>query len=277
MIQSIKLCTAGILASALLAAGCGTTSGNSFEEKTRGWSAEKLYNTASGELSSYDFDEAAKYLERLDAQHPNSAFAQQALLDLAYSYYQDQSTDLAIATAERFINNYPRHKNVDYAYYIRGIANYDRGFGFITKIFPPNEFKTDQTNALQTFRYFSELVQRFPNSRYAKDATQRMQFIRNNLAKYEAVVGNYYLERQSYVAAVNRGKAVLQNFQTTPAAKAALAVMVEAYAQMGMRELAQVSMDTLAKNFSRDPFTTRSASVMAGKPVKSMKKMIENL
>lgn len=263
---------------ALATTACANFGKQSAESRTRGWSEQRLYQEASRQINRFNFDDAAEYLERLDAQYPNSSYAQQTLLDLAYAYYKNNDTDLAIVTAERFIKSYPAHPNVDYAYYIRGVANYDRGFGFIAKIFPPDPSQTDQSNAIETFKYLDELVTRFPNSRYTPDATKRLKFIRNNLSKYEAIVANYYLERQNYVAAVTRAKAVLQNFQSSPASKAALAVMVEAYTELKMHDLAQDAMAVLQSTYPKDPFTARSYQVFTTKKSgSSMKKMIENL
>lgn len=267
-----------ITALALSTSACANFGKQTAESRTRGWSEQRLYEEATRQIKRFNFDDAADYLERLDAQYPNSSYAQQTLLDLAYAYYKNKDTDLAIVTAERFIKSYPTHPNVDYAYYIRGVANYDRGFGFISKIFPPDPAQTDQANAIQTFKYLSELVQRFPSSRYTPDATKRLKFIRNNLSKYEAIVANYYLERDNYVAAVTRAKAVLQNFQSSPANKAALAVMVEAYTQMKMHDLAQDSMAILQQTYPKDPFTYRSYQVFTTKqPGSSMRRMIENM
>ena len=215
-------------------------------DMTEGWSANRLYTTAKEATAEGNYDYAVELLEKLQARYPFGRYAQQAQIELIYAYYKDNEPDLAIASADRFIRTYPRHPVVDYAYYLKGLTNFNRGVTAVEKLFPNDPAKTDTEVALQSFNDFSELVQRFPDSRYAEDARQRMVFLRNNLAAYEVNVADFYLRRGAYVAAANRGKYVLENYQQTPAATDALAVMVRAYHNMGMDDLAADSLRVLS-------------------------------
>ena len=217
-------------------------------DTTEGWSVSRLYSEAKDELNSGNYETAIKYFEKLQARYPFGRYAQQAQLELIYAYYKSDEPDAAIAAADRFIRTYPRNPFVDYAYYLKGIVNFSRGSGFAERIFPNDPTQTDTSTTLQSFNDFSELVRKFPQSKYAEDAKQRMLFLRNNLAAYEVRVANYYIRRKAYVAAVNRAKYVLMTYPRTPAVADALAAMTRAYVAMDMMGLAQDSLRVLTLN-----------------------------
>ena len=156
--------------------------------------------------------------------------------------------DSAIATTEQFIKNYPRHPDIDYAYYLRGLANFSQTDGLLDNLLDLDPTKRDPRTAHDSFRYFSELVRRFPDSAYAADAVQRMVHLKNHLARHELHVADYYMRRKAYVAVVSRAKYVVENYPQTPAVPRALEMMAEAYDRLGLDELAQDARRVLAAN-----------------------------
>ncbi len=218
-------------------------------DETKDWSAQKLYSEASSELADSDWEGAIDLFEKLEARYPFGRFAQQALLESAYAYYKFGEADSAISAIDRFIKTYPRHPSLDYAYYLRGLVNFTRGDTFITKILPRDPAERDAGAARQAYFDFAELIKRFPNSRYAEDAGQRMVFLRNNLAQYEMHVADYYMRRGAYVAASNRAKQVVESYQGTPAVPVALETLVQAYRKLGLDDLAADAERVLKLNY----------------------------
>ncbi len=227
------------------------------EDKTIGWSAQKLYGEAKNSLNKRDYETAIEYYEKLEARYPFGKYAQQAMLEVAYAYYKSDEPDSAIAATERFIRTYPRHPHVDYAYYLQGLANFNRGKGLVEKYLPQDPAQRDPGAALQSFGDFSELVRRFPDSKYAADAAQRMRFLRNNLAEYEVHVADYYIRRGAYLAAANRANYVIEHYQRTPAVPDALVVMAKAYKILGLDELSRDALRVLRLNFPDHPGITQ--------------------
>jgi outer membrane protein assembly factor BamD len=186
--------------------------------------------------------------EKLEARYPFGRYAMQAQLDAAYAHYRAEEPDEAIAAAERFIKLYPQNPYVDYAYYLKGIVNYNRSVGFLDKYIPTDPSQRDPGAALDAFADFSELVQRFPDSKYAEDSRQRMVYLRNNLARHEVNVARYYIKRGAYLAAASRANYVIERFQRTPAVEDALEVLIEAYRALGENKLAADAQQVLEVN-----------------------------
>lgn len=245
--------TMRILTSVLLACLLLTVSACSWlpeeEDPTRGWSASRIYNEAHTALQKEDYETAVKYFELLEARYPFGRYAQQAQLEIAYTYYKYNEPDSAIAAAERFIRLHPRHPHVDYAYYLKGLVNFNRDSSFLERIFPQDPSTRDPGSTRQAFFDFVELVKRFPDSKYAEDARKRSLYLRNNLAHHEVHVANYYMRRQAYVAAVNRAKYVLEHYDQATATPDALVVMIQAYEKLDMQELAQDARRVLSLNY----------------------------
>ncbi|RKT43286.1 outer membrane protein assembly factor BamD [Thiocapsa rosea] len=223
-----------VLAVAL--AGCGVF-GKEID-LTENWSAARLYAEASSELDSGNYARAIEYYEKLEARYPFGRYAMQSQLDVAYAHYRADEPEAAIAAADRFIKLYPQNPYVDYAYYLKGLVNYNRSVGFLDRYVPTDASQRDPGSALDAFVDFSVLVERFPDSRYAEDARQRMLYLRNNLAKHEINVARYYMRRGAYLAAANRANYVIERFQRTSAVESALEVLIDAYTALGKRELA---------------------------------------
>jgi outer membrane protein assembly factor BamD len=231
---------------ALTLAGCGIF-GKEIDT-TEGWSASKLYAEAASEMDSGSYERSIELYEKLEARYPFGRYAMQAQLDVAYAHYRADQPDEAIAAADRFIKLYPQNPFVDYAYYLKGIVNYNRSVGFIDRYIPTDPSQRDPGAALEAFADFSELVRLFPDSKYAEDARQRMVYLRNNLAKHEVNVARYYMKRGAYLAAANRSNFVIERFQRTPAVEDALEVLVDAYRAVGEEKLASDTQRVLEIN-----------------------------
>lgn len=217
-------------------AGCGIF-GKEFDT-TEGWSANKLYAEAASELDSSNYARAIEMYQKLESRYPFGRYAMQAQLDVAYAHYRAEEPEEAIAAADRFIKLYPQNPFVDYAYYLKGIVNYNRSVGFLDRYIPMDASQRDPGSALDAFVDFSALVERFPESKYAEDARQRMLYLRNNLAKHEVNVARYYMRRGAYLAAANRANYVIERFQRTSAVEGALEVLIDAYNALGKKQLA---------------------------------------
>jgi len=240
-----------------LAAASGCESFGKREDKTKDWSAQRLYDEGKAALNGGDYETAIDMYEKLEARYPFGAYAQQGLLELAYAYYKFEEPASAIAAADRFIKLYPQHPNVDYAYYLKGLVNFNRGRGFIAAIverYIPNDDAQRDTGALRdAFNDFAELTRRFPDSQYARDANQRMLYLRNTLAEHEIHVARYYMKREAYVAAANRARHVVENYQRTPAVVDGLAIMAKAYKLLGLEDLAADALRVLELNAPGHP------------------------
>jgi len=232
------------LLAVLFTLGCAST----VEDELGGLSAIELYDQAKKALNSGDYETAINTFERLEARFPFGKYAQQAQLEIAYAYYKFDEPDSSIATADRFIQNNPGNPHLDYAYYLKGLANYTRGENIIDRLAPREPSERDTRALRDSFNDFTLLVKKFPDSRYAPDAKKRLVYLHNMLAKYEIYVAYYYMRRGAYVAAANRAKYVIENYQRTPAAQGALEVLVQAYTKMGMNDLANDTQRILDLN-----------------------------
>jgi len=164
-------------------------------------------------LEKNSYSAAISKLKALESRYPFGRYAEQAQLELIYAYYQNKEPEAVRATADRFIRLHPQHANVDYAYYMKGMASFDQDRGLLARFLPLDMSKRDPGAARDSYNEFAQLTNRYPNSRYAADAKQRMIYLRNLLAAYEVNVAHFYLKRQSYVAALNRGATLLKTFK----------------------------------------------------------------
>ena len=225
--------------------GCETLEAFSSKESTTakedeyvGWDDAKFHQQAKEALDNQNFQKAITLYEALEARYPFGDYAAQAQLNVAYAYYKNDDPEAAIAAADRFIKVHPRNSNVDYAYYLKGLVNYNRGIGFIDRFLPTDSSQRDPGNAKDAYDNFQELIRRFPNSKYVPDARLRMVALRNNMGMYELHVADFYMRRKAYVAAVNRANHIVKEYQRTPAVPYALKIMQEAYTHLGMDDLA---------------------------------------
>lgn len=248
--------TVFILSIATILQGCeilsflSKNSGDSAkEEEYIGWDEKRFHDQAKEALEAKSYQKAVTLYEALESRYPFGDYAPQAQLSVAYSYYKNDDPEAAIAAADRFIKINPRSPSVDYAYYLKGLVNYNRGIGFIDRFLPTDSTQRDPGNAKDAFDNFQELVRRFPNSQYVPDARLRMVALRNNMAMYEVHVADYYMRRQAYVAAVSRANHIIKDFQRTPAVPAALEILQEAYRKLGMDDLAADAQRVYALNY----------------------------
>lgn len=227
-------------------------------DPTAGMSAAEIYEEARAKLDNLEYESAIQYYERLESRYPYGPYAERAQLEVIYAYYKYNETETAILAAERFIKLHPNHDNVDYAYYLRGLASFKLDPSLLDRWFDQDVSERDPKSARQAFQYFSELVNKFPRSRYAPDAITRMYLLRDNLAKHETHIASYYYKRGAYVAAVNRAKHIVENYQSTPSVPDALSIMVRAYHQLGLNDLAQDALRVLEMNHPQHPATRRA-------------------
>jgi outer membrane protein assembly factor BamD len=231
----------------VLVAACGLLP--ELEDETRGWSAQKLYAEAKDNLDSRNYEKAVKYYQKLEARYPYGRYAQQAQLEMAYAYYKDSEPAQAIGAADRFIKLHPGHPNVDYAYYLKGLANFNDDAGWINYIGGQDLTERDPKAARDAFEAFKDLVTRFPKSRYTPDGLARMNYLLNALASHEVHVARYYMKREAYVAAVNRAQFALKSYPQAPANEEGLVILVKAYDALGMTDLRDDARRVLDKNF----------------------------
>ncbi len=245
---SISCFAPGVLLLGLsMLAGCSQITDQ--QDPTADWTARQLYDAARESADKRDFEQAIGHYKKLEARYPFGPLAQQAQIDLIHAYYRNEEPSVAIATAEHFIKLHPRHPNVDYAYYMKGMAYFSGESSFVEKIYPLDKTERDMSSALEAFRSFEELIQRFPGSRYAADARQRMVHLKNTLAAREAHIARYYLRRGAWLAASNRARYVVENYQGTPAIPDVLEIMVEAYRQLELDDLSEDALRVLTLNY----------------------------
>jgi len=212
-------------------------------------SAEELYDRGKRALDSGAWDSAIGAYRALQTRYPFGRHTEQSMLDLSYAYFKRGQREEALSLLDRFIRTYPAHPSVDYAYYLKGLVNYEQNVGFLERIMPARVRDRDQTSLQDAFLDFSELIRRFPDSRYVPDARQRMVFLRNSLAAYELIVAEYYLSRKAYIAAANRARYALEVYPQTPVTPEALIVLHKAYTSLELPALADSSMAVLELNF----------------------------
>lgn len=218
-------------------------------DETKGWSAEKLYSEAKDRLGGGQYEDAIKYYEKLEARYPYGRYAQQAQLEIAYAYYKDQEPAQAITAAERFIKLHPNHPHVDYAYYLKGLANFNENLGILGHVGDQDMTERDPKATRQAFDAFKELAARFPDSRYAPDAIARMGYLVNALAAHEIHVARYYMRRGAYVAAANRAQFTLKTYPRAPANEEGLVILVQAYDALALNDLRDDAERVMKKNF----------------------------
>ncbi|MDH3452207.1 MAG: outer membrane protein assembly factor BamD, partial [Gammaproteobacteria bacterium] len=214
----------GVLCLVLLAACSGVA-----KDPYADWSAKDIYDSARSAMNAGEFGEAVKLFEALEARYPFGRYALQTQLDIAYAYYKFDEMESAIAAADRFIKFNPRHERVDYAYYLKGLAYFNRGRAFFESLAPREFASVDQSQLRDSYRAFDDLLRKFPDSKYAADARQRMVYLRNKQAEHEYLVASYYFRRGAFAGAVNRVKYLINHMDGAPVVPEALVLMVKAY------------------------------------------------
>ena len=249
------VCAMVLTASALVLGGCSSTP----VDKTAGMSPNRLYSEAKDEMSSGQWDKAIPYLEKLEARAAGTPLAQQAQLDKAYAHFKAGESAQAIATLERFIKLHPASPALDYALYMKGIVNFNDDLGILSAVTRQDLAERDQKAAKESFESFRELSARFPYSKYAPDARQRMNYIVSSLAQYEVHVANYYFKRGAYLAAINRAQVAVSDYRDVPAIEEALFVLYKSYDALGMVQLRDDTKRVLQTNYPQSEFLTKGA------------------
>ncbi len=247
-----------LLSAGLLLSGCATTA----SDPTAGLSAAELYAKARERLNAGAYQKAIDYYETLESRYPFGDYATQAQLDVAYAYYRYNEPESAIAAADRFIKLHPRHPAVDYAYYLKGLVNFGLKKSVMDKLYTRDLADYDKTIMQQSYDDFAILVKRFPDSSYAPDAIKRMVYLRNQLARAEIKVAEFYLQRHAPVAAANRARSVVESYQGSDSVKRALQIMIIAYRKLELDDLARDAERVLKLNYGDEALNEiASASV----------------
>ena len=243
-----------VIVSAVLLTACATSTTDTDAQITQDWPVEKLYTEAHDELQKGNYTRAVKLYGLLKSRFPYGRFAQQAQMDSAYALYLDEEKDKALAEIEQFQRDYPNHKDMDYILYLKGTVHFNEDRSFMNKVAAQDWSDRDPTANREAYLTFAELVKRYPNSRYANDAKERMVKIVHALGGHEMAVARYYMERGAYLAAANRAKNIVTGFQNTPFVEEALAMMMSAYEKMQQPTLAQDARRVLGHNYPNSKY-----------------------
>ena len=219
------------------------------DDETVGWDAQRLYGESKDAMANKDWPRAIRYLEKLEARYPYGRFAQQAQLEIAYCHWKDSERASAIAAVDRFIKMYPNHPNADYAWYLKGLVNFNDQYGMLSAMATPDMSDRDPKSTRESFNAFKEVVTRYPDSRYAADAMARMRYLVNALASYEVHVARYYMKRGAYLAAANRAQYAIAHYHQAPALEEAVFMLVLAYDRLGMNDLRDSADRVMRNNF----------------------------
>lgn len=237
------------VAAALIVTGCGPKE----VDATAGWNAEQLFHSARNAMNKGNYLTAIERYETLESRYPLGNYATQAQLDIAYAYFKYDEPDSAIAAVERFIKLNPRHENSAYAHYLRGLINFTRGGSILDKLADRDLSDFDRNILLTALNDFQLVVRKYPESIYAGDARQRIIYLRNELAESDLKIAQYYASRSAWVAAANRTKAIIRNFQGTSSVKPALELQLLAYQTLGLSDLAADTQRIIDLNFAVIP------------------------
>lgn len=227
-----------ILSLALLAGLTGCSWFQSLEiDPTRDWTAQKLYSEARDAMNESNWSLAKDYYTKLEARYPFGTYAQQAQIELAYVYFKDDDAPSAIQQLNRFLRAYPNHPNSDYALYLKGLATLNERDGLISSMIRQDISERDAQAARDAFDVFKELVGRYPDSRYASQATRKMHELVLAQARHQLNTARFYFERKAYIAALNRAKVVLRDFQLTSVSDDAMELMAQCYHELQLFDL----------------------------------------
>jgi outer membrane protein assembly factor BamD len=231
--------------SLLLLAACGSIG----SDPTTKLSPEQLYADAKNEMASGNWQRARELLTKLESRYPFGRYAQQAQIEIAYAYYKEGESAQSIAAADRFLKLNPNHPFADYVLYLKGLASFNDDLGLFGKTLGMDPTTRDPKAMREAFDVFKELISRFPESRYAADASARMNYLVSAMAQSEVNIARFYLQRGAYVAAVQRAQGALRDYAGTAAAEEALSILVRAYDGLALPELRDDARRVLELNF----------------------------
>jgi len=234
----------------LMLAACSSNDAPEYVERP----VSELYNGAQDLLDAKEYQQAAEAFDEVERQHPYSVWATKATLMSAYAYYQDNKYDDAINALDRFISLHPANPDVPYAYYLKALSYYEQ----------ISDVGRDQQMTQHAMDALDDVIRRFPDSKYARDAKLKKDLTVDHLAGKEMDVGRYYQDRNEYLAAINRFKAVIENYQTTTHVPEALARLTECYLALGLEGEAKRTAAVLGHNFPGSEYYGESYSLMLG-------------
>ncbi|MFY7697334.1 MAG: outer membrane protein assembly factor BamD [Legionella sp.] len=224
----------------LLSSGCSKWWGNNEDYNPfEGVSAEQLYAESDHAIAKGDYSNAIKRLEALETMYPFSEKAESAEINLISAYYQKGEYASVAASAERFIHLYPRAKHVDYAYYMKALANFQQTRGTLANLLSIDESLRDPGSQSQAYLDFAALVERFPESKYKANALQRMIYLRNIFARRELNAAKYYFSKKMYVAAAGRASYLIKTYPQAPSARSAMVILYQANLGLGLTHAAE--------------------------------------
>ncbi len=230
-------------------AGCSSTPTEEKNTQVSSMTAQELFDDAKSSMRTGNFARAIELLEEIDTRYPFGRISEQAKLELVYAYFKKGDFESGQALADRFLRQHPQHENADYVYYMKGVMHYESEVGLFKEFFNADVSKRDTTSIKAAFDNFKALVEVYPESKYAPDARQRMIQIRNMLADYELHVARYYMQRDTYIAAANRAKYIVENFPKTPAVPSALEILINSYNILELPEIAEEYRKVLLLNY----------------------------
>ena len=245
------------LVAIVASSGCARVKGMfKDEDKNEGLPVSQLYDKAHDYMEAGRWSSASETWGRLIAQYPYGPYTEQALMEQAYAEYKAGKHDDAVSSIDRFIRTYPTHKNIAYLYYLRGLSNMSRNAVFLSRAFKLDMSNRDLQAPNQAYADFNTVATRYPNSRYAADARQRMVFLRNEFARFERNTALYYLRRGAWIAANERATYLLETYPQSAYQNDAVALLGESYARMGIDKLAADARRVLEANDPQHPWLT---------------------
>lgn len=244
-----------LLLAVLVTSGCARLKGM-FKDKdaNEGVPVTQLYEKGHQEMVGGSWTAAISVYKRLVAQYPYGPHTEQALVETAYAQFKSGRNDEAISTIDRFIRTYPTHRNIAYLYYLRGLVNANRDTVFLQRVWTLDASRRDLSTPLQAYNDFKIVAERYPNSRYAADARERMVGLRNMFARHELDVALYYLRRGAWVAAADRAIYMIETYPQSEYQDDAVAIMAESYTRLGNTTLAADARRVLEKNNPAHPW-----------------------
>lgn len=244
-----------VLLSALLLNGCIIFGDPNPPDETKGWQADRLYEAGTLQMREKNFEKAIEYFRKIESRFPHGVFATQAQLEIAYAHYKQNDPILCLSAIDRFLKLHPNHPKNDYAYYLKGLATFNEP-NFLEKKTRQKINDRDPQTLKVSFAAFKELTERFPKSKYVKDATLRMVYLVNQLAQHEMHVSRYYMNRKAYVAAANRAKYIVEYYPNSTTVEQALVMLVSAYDLMELKELKEDTLRVLGTNYPNNAMLT---------------------
>lgn len=241
-----------LLSVLILCTGCAGTTDPA--EAYKGQTSDQIYRGGKTALIDKSYSDAIKHFEALDAQYPFSENSEHAQLYIIYAYYMSSDYASAAAAADRFIRSYPTAQHVDYAYYIRSLADYYQNLGFFERYFTTDLSKRDLSQIQKTFKDFALLIHQYPQSIYTPAAYQYLVYLRNIMAKHELQVAEDYYNHQAYLAAANRANEIIRHYQGAAVMPDALVVMIKSYRALGLTSLANSALAVLNVNYPHSTY-----------------------